>query len=445
MNRSLLKALRFLVLVALMASGLSSCEESNGLVGIDFLDGSSLGFGSKTALPLRATTEQFDSLTTLRPSALVVGGYSDPIFGRVDAGFATELLLATVAPKFGSNPTVDSAVMILPYAGWYGDTSTAFSIRISRSDTALTDSLYYASSELHPGATWCDTTFAPGALVKTLKTGAKVGKAAMILKLRTSQLQEVIVDEALAAPSNFANNQAFSAYFRGLVVAGGAQNQAIYQFNPNDPVARIRMYYSNDSLRADTSANGKKYGTFDLLWTGSGATTQFNTIHFDRSTAQFDLTAQDTVLGSSSTYIQGMGGAVTVVRLDGLKALRDSGYVINYAELVVPVREGSNLRYTVPSVLNVLQVNGSTKKLIRDYARGNPGGFFSATGVLRQGSYKFAITRHVQDLLRTGDTGSFKLMLVPDRMASSPARVVLHGNADAVAPMSLNLWYTKPN
>jgi hypothetical protein len=92
-----------------------------------------------------------------------------------------------------------------------------------------------------------------------------------------------------------------------------------------------------------------------------------------------------------------------------------------------------------------LQVDGYSRTLIRDYALGNIGGNFTATGVLRKGAYRFVVTRHVQDLLRNGDTASFKMMLVPERMASSAARAVLHGSADAVEPMSLNLWYTKPN
>jgi hypothetical protein len=205
----------------------------------------------------------------------------------------------------------------------------------------------------------------------------------------------------------------------------------------------VRIYYTNDSIRNDTSASGKDFGLYELAL--SSGVQSFNRITYDRSNASLNLATQDTVLGESTAHIQGLGGAVTVLRLDGLKTLLDSGYVVNYAELVVPVREGSNVRYAAPSSLSILQVNGSTKTLIRDYLRGNPGGTFTASGVLRKGAYRFVVTRHVQDLLRYGDTASFKMMLVPERMASSPARAVLHGSADAVEPMSLNLWYTKPN
>ena len=435
--------MRRILAAALLAFALASCEKSTGEIGLDFVDGSQFAFGTKSEVAMRTHTEAFDSLVTLRPAALLVGSYQDPIFGRPTASFATQLVLSSVAPDFGANPTVDSVFMILPYAGWYGDTTAAFHIKVQRSDSALTDSVYYAFSTAAAGETLCDTSFVPKAGVKTLRTGTRVGETSMFLKLSRQKFQEWIVDASTANPSVLESNAAFLDYFNGLIVSGGPNNETMYQFNPGDASAKVRIFYTNDSIRADTSTAGLDYGVYDLLWI-SGVQS-FNIISHERSQAAFDLEAQDTVLGESSVYIQGLGGAVTVLNLDGLRALRDSGYVVNYAELVVPVREGSNLKYQAPGGLSVLQVKGSAKTLIRDYQRGSVGGTFSASGVLRKGAYRFEITRHVQDLLGLDTTSSYRMMLIPERMASSPLRAVLHGNADAVEPMSLNLWYTKPN
>lgn len=435
--------MRRILAAAVLALALASCEKSTGEIGLDFVDGSQFAFGTKSEVAMRTHTEAFDSLVTLRPAALLVGSYQDPIFGRPTASFATQVVLSSVAPDFGANPTVDSVFMILPYAGWYGDTTAAFHIKVQRSDSALTDSVYYAFSTAAAGETLCDTSFVPKAGVKTLRTGTRVGETSMFLKLSRQKFQEWIVDASTSNPTVLESNAAFLDYFNGLIVSGGPNNETMYQFNPGDASAKVRIFYTNDSIRADTSAAGKDYGVYDLLWT-SGVQS-FNMITHDRSQAAFDLAAQDTVLGETSVYIQGLGGAVTVLNLDGLRALRDSGYVVNYAELVVPVREGSNLKYQTPGGLSVLQVKGSAKTLIRDYQRGSVGGTFSASGVLRKGAYRFEITRHVQDLLGVDTTSSYRMMLIPERMASSPLRAVLHGNADAVEPMSLNLWYTKPN
>ncbi|MDP4729369.1 MAG: DUF4270 domain-containing protein [Schleiferiaceae bacterium] len=435
--------MRRILAAAVLAFALASCEKSTGEIGLDFVDGSQFAFGTKSEVAMRTHTEAFDSLVTLRPAALLVGSYQDPIFGRPTASFATQLVLSSVAPDFGANPTVDSVFMILPYAGWYGDTTAAFQIKVQRSDSALTDSVYYAFSTVAAGETLCDTSFVPKAGVKTLRTGTRVGETSMFLKLSRQKFQEWIVDASTSNPSVLESNAAFLDYFNGLIISGGPNNETMYQFNPGDASAKVRIFYTNDSIRADTSTAGLDYGVYDLLWI-SGVQS-FNMISHERSQAAFDLEAQDTVLGESSVYIQGLGGAVTVLNLDGLRALRDSGYVVNYAELVVPVREGSNLKYQAPGGLSVLQVKGSAKTLIRDYQRGSVGGTFSASGVLRKGAYRFEITRHVQDLLGLDTSSSYRMMLIPERMASSPLRAVLHGNADAVEPMSLNLWYTKPN
>lgn len=435
--------MRRILAAAALAFALASCEKSTGEIGLDFVDGSQFAFGTKSEVAIRTHTEAFDSLVTLRPAALLVGSYQDPIFGRPTASFATQVVMSSVAPDFGTNPSVDSVFMILPYAGWYGDTTATFHIKVQRSDSALTDSVYYAFSTAAAGETLCDTSFVPKAGVKTLRTGTRVGETSMFLKLNRQKFQEWIVDASTTNPSVLASNAAFLEYFKGLIVSGGPNNETMYQFNPGDASAKVRIFYTNDSIRADTSTAGLDYGVYDLLWT-SGVQS-FNMISHDRSQAAFDLAAQDTAQGESTVFVQGLGGAVVVLNLDGLRAMRDSGYVVNYAELVVPVREGSNLKYQAPGGLSVLQVKGSSKTLIRDYQRGSVGGTFSASGVLRKGAYRFEITRHVQDLLGVDTTSSYRMMLIPERMASSPLRAVLHGNADAVEPMSLNLWYTKPN
>lgn len=435
--------MRRILAAAALAFALASCEKSTGEIGLDFVDGSQFAFGTKSEVAIRTHTEAFDSLVTLRPAALLVGSYQDPIFGRPTASFATQVVMSSVAPDFGTNPSVDSVFMILPYAGWYGDTTATFHIKVQRSDSALTDSVYYAFSTAAAGETLCDTSFVPKAGIKTLRTGTRVGETSMFLKLNRQKFQEWIVDASTTNPSVLASNAAFLEYFKGLIVSGGPNNETMYQFNPGDASAKVRIFYTNDSIRADTSTAGLDYGVYDLLWT-SGVQS-FNMISHDRSQAAFDLAAQDTAQGESTVFVQGLGGAVVVLNLDGLRAMRDSGYVVNYAELVVPVREGSNLKYQAPGGLSVLQVKGSSKTLIRDYQRGSVGGTFSASGVLRKGAYRFEITRHVQDLLGVDTTSSYRMMLIPERMASSPLRAVLHGNADAVEPMSLNLWYTKPN
>ena len=169
-----------------------------------------------------------------------------------------------------------------------------------------------------------------------------------------------------------------------------------------------------------------------------------NSFSFDKSQADFDLGSQDTLVGELTTYMQGMGGAVTVVDLVGLPAIRDSNYFVNYAELRIPVREGSALTYATPVKLNALLIDGNDRRLLTEYLNGNPGGELVVSSVLRDRAYTLEITKFVQQLLNGKDSAEAKILLVPDRMSSSAARAVLNGNLDPFDPIRLDLYVTKP-
>ncbi|MCF8213487.1 MAG: DUF4270 domain-containing protein, partial [Cryomorphaceae bacterium] len=200
MSRFLPKSFFGVFALAAALVGLTSCEKSSGTIGIGFADDSQLSFGSLKEVSIASWTEDFDSLITLMPNALMVGSYDDPVFGRPSVSFGAQVILRSVAPRFGQNATLDSAIMILPYSGWYGDTSAAFTVRVNRSAAPLTDSIYYGFSALSPGFLLCDTTFSPDAVLKTLKSGARVGKAALALRLDPARLEQWIIDEAQARP-----------------------------------------------------------------------------------------------------------------------------------------------------------------------------------------------------------------------------------------------------
>lgn len=422
--------------------GLASCERNTGEIGLDFVDQNSLKIGTLTSVPIQTHTEAFDSLVTLKPSYLMLGSYVDPVFGEATANFATQLILSTVNPNFGENAEVDSVFMYLPFVGYYGDTAAPFGIKVSQLDQKIiSDSLYYAHSVFTGSSVLVDTVIQPKPGVKRRVSGMVVPNEVIGLRLNRAFFQSAIVDAAAdSSGGNFDSNTNFLAYFRGLYVEGHAGNQAIYQFSPGDQDMRVRFFFTNDSLRADTVGPG--YGVYDLLaW---NVVNSVNTFSFDKSQAQFDLDAQDSTNGEITTYIQGMGGAMTVVDLVGLRDLKDSNYFVNYAELRIPVREGSALSYATPVKLNAFLTYGNQRRLLTEYLNGNPGGDLVVSSVLRDRAYTLEVTKFVQQWLNGKDSAEAKILLVPDRMSSSAARAVLNGNLDPMDPIRLNLYVTKP-
>ena len=433
--RNLLLALAALALIGV------ACERNTGEIGLDFVDQNSLKIGKLESLEVVATTEAFDSLVTEKPVYLMLGSYEDPVFGKAAANFATQVILSTMQPDFGENPTVDSVFMYLPFIGFYGDTAAPFGLTVKQLDQPIfADSTYYAHSVFSGSTVLADTVVQPQPSRKRRVPGMVAPNEVIGLRLNTAFFQSQIVDASSDSSADFSSNTNFLEYFRGIYVEGHADNQAIYQFSPGDQDMRIRFFFSNDSLRADTVGPG--YSVYDLLaW---NVVKSANTFAFDKTQADFDFDAQDTVAGELTTYVQGMGGAMTVVRLTGLQALKDSNYFVNYAELRIPVREGSALTYANPAKLTALLVSGNDRSLLTGYVNGDPGGQLVVSSPLRDRAYTLEITKYVQQWLNGKDSNEAKILLVPDRMSSSAARAVLNGNLDPFDPIRVDLYVTKP-
>ncbi len=434
-------------LLALSIISFLACERNSGAVGLDFVDINNFDVDYIDTIEIIATTESFDSLVTLNPNYLMVGSYDDPVFGKSSSKFITEVLLSRISPDFGdSNITVDSAFILLPYAGSYGDTSADFGITISHLDDGIDlDSLYYSTSQFSSSAVLCDTIFKPNPGQLSIRTGMVSPNQVMFLKIDKAFLQSNIIDASKNNPSNFSSNESFVDYFKGIQITGHSNNKTIYQISPAESDFRLIMYFTNDSLRSDTIGPGYDY--FELLsWRGINGLYPVNSVNsfeFDRSNSLFSFDDQDTTFGEITNYVQSMGGAVTSVSLKNLDPLKDSNYFVNHAELKVLIREGSALEHTPPAKLNAFMVKGNNRIFMQDYLNFSTGGQISVESVLRDRSYTLEVTKFVQQILNDSDTTEGRILLVPDGMSSSARRAVLNGNLDPVQPMSLKLYLSK--
>lgn len=434
--------------LALMLVPLFACERNSGSVAIDFVEGTGFESDYIDTIEVMSTSETLDSLVTLNPSSLLIGKYIDPIFGSSSSKFVSEFVLASVAPNFGdSNVTVDSAFILLPYSGWYGDTTSDFAIKISHLDDEIyDDSLYYSTSSFSSSTVICDTTIRPYPNKQVIRTGMSGANQVMFLKIDKGFIKSNIIDASKMNPSLFETNENFVDYFKGLVFEGYPTNKAIFRITPGESDFRIRIYYSNDSLRADTIGPGYNYS--DILgWRGITGNNyglkSINLFEFDRSNSQINLDNQDTVNGEATTYVQSMGGMVTSVNFRNLNQYRDSNYFVNHAELEIPIREGSAMEYIPPVKLNAFMISGHDKILMQEYLDASPGGGLIIQSVLRDKKYILEVTKFVQQILNGRDSTEDRILLVPEGNASNSRRVVLNGNLDPVLPISLKLYLTK--
>jgi hypothetical protein len=220
-----------------------------------------------------------------------------------------------------------------------------------------------------------------------------------------------------------------------------SNNQAILQVKVwetnNRAQSRIRIFYSvNDTVQRE----------FSLLHNNSNAV--FNFYNHNYSNAAFDLNNQDTTFGEQNTYVQSMAGVFTEIDLRGVKALKDSGFAINYAELIVPVLQGNFLQAFDPlPSLSVLARDPSADNIPRVILDGGESGQFGVGGNLnrpdpRRFVYRFKITRHLNAIIQN-DQLSEKILLT-GRGADGYRRIILNGNQFVNDPPVLNIYYTKP-
>ena len=62
----------------------------------------------------------------------MLGYYESANLLDAKASFSTHLRLSDNAVDFGTNPVLDSAVMTLAYAGYYGDTTIEMNIQVEQ-------------------------------------------------------------------------------------------------------------------------------------------------------------------------------------------------------------------------------------------------------------------------------------------------------------------------
>ncbi len=415
-----------------------ACEKSTGEIGLGQVIDSKAVLGTKRNLPIVAYTTTFDSILSTGPSQEIVGAYIDPVFGGVDARFNTHMLLSLLSPDFGDDPVCDSVILYLGYNGYYADTSQPVTFVVNELGEYLDpDSTYYSNKQFALGKELGRVTTIPRPRTLAVDEGDTIAPALRV-ELDKQYFQENLINASRLAQEYFINNQEFIKHIFGLQISAEGNSSGLTYFNISSLSSFIKVYYRESSTDTVSERYELYYGIFT-----SGNFVSVNTFSHDFSLAEFNIDNQDTANGEATIYAQAMGGAITHVKLPDLRTYQDSGFIINRAELIVPVREGSVGKYQIPSTLLMLEDKGSSKPFIDDY---DPNGIVTGgeleIGRLRDQKYTFNITRLVHRYITTNDT-IYPLAIIPSASASRGWRAVLNGYLDPVKPMEFNIYYTK--
>jgi hypothetical protein len=417
---------------------MQSCKKDDDL-GLDIINlpGDRFGFSFTDTATVLAWTQLEDSVQTSGVYLNLLGSYSDPVFGRVNASIYTQALLSTNNVSFGTNPVGDSLVLTLRFNGYYGDSMANHRVRIHEIDPAATfvkDSSYYSNQQLPLGDLLFDQVLTFNPVDSTEFNGKKVPA---LLKIK---LNQVLTDKLINASgtADLVNNAAFRNFFKGIHIAvdevTSPGNGSVGYFNLNADLSALTLFYHNavDTLTYPFVINEEcaKFTSVD---------------HAGYQHAEPGLANQDTNGLHNRLYLQSLAGAKIQIRFPHLATLQADGAVaIAKAELILKADPSDFTATDYPRApkLTIARINDEGKySFISDVLEGET--FLGGTYNSVTQEYRFRVTRHVQDILNNKYQNHGLVVLVAGASVMAN-RVVISGNTLAQKNLRLEIVYAKP-
>ncbi|HMM11006.1 MAG TPA: DUF4270 domain-containing protein [Bacteroidales bacterium] len=425
-----------------------SCTKRPGEIGADLLPDDALISPMFTdTITVVAYSIREDSVRTDKPETALLGSIFDPVFGTSTASFFTQISLSTASHDFGTNPQLDSLVLQLAYAGYYGDTTTMQNIKVYEvMERLYYDSAYYSTQlKEYNNFDFANFNFSPRPKSRVVWQGDTL---APIVRIRLSDISPALGNKLLTAgESNLSSVSRFQNFFRGLYLTAEPQTTggAILGFDLPSNLSRLTIYYRNDekdSLR------------YEFLITSDEARyNHFNHNNYANASAAFrqQVIEGDTTLGSQALYLQGMGGIKTRLRFPTLAKLKTSTnqkIVINDARLMLYGKTLDTTLFYAPSNYALVKANGDgTYSILKDQFEGN--NYFGGSYISKANRVQFRLTQYVQDMvLRGAGREDHGLYLFSIGASSRPHRWIINGTNpgdDTLQPLKLLLHYSIVN
>ncbi|MFD0766231.1 DUF4270 domain-containing protein [Mucilaginibacter lutimaris] len=436
---------------------LNSCKTQDG-IGLDptnEIKGSLLTNNNVVAATAYEDSIITNNLSTRAPLAY----FKDPEFGTTEANIAAVLSLpGNVAYTLPTGTiTVDSAVLVLPYAsnGFYGDSlASRFKIDVRRLDERITPSKsYYNTKHFATINSIIGTkTFSARAHDSLYITNLVKGGRDTLIKVKP-QVRVPLDPEYMysvffgASPALLGNNAVFQNTFKGLAFSidkAQTTGPGGNMFFRLDSAAVTYYYRRTDGTTIDTSSISLPFGT---------NVTEIKHTYSAKVQAALDGTSTDGLV-----YLQGLAGLRAKISFPNLQTLFAEGnknVIINRAELVVSLKPGTGIPYAPAKRLTLYKYDIAHQRItLQDASQTDPrasvfGGNYDAA----KGEYHFIVTAFLQDLIagKTVDYGTYLAPVDPtittaidvNPAASYSERSIVGGKEASPYNIKLNIIYTK--
>lgn len=399
----------------------SSCTKDEDDFGANLQpNGDLLNYEIIDTFSLKTFSVEDDSMRTDETTFNLLGSYVDPVFGKMDCGFVTQVRLEADQPNFGTqNPTADSIVLSFRYAGAYGALGPQ-NFQVYRiTEDISTDEQYYRYTNISFDNNNLVAS-GQGLITPNLNDDIVVGTDTVSPQLRIPldpAFGQEIIDQS--GGGNLADNDAFTSWMKGLYVKVDNPGQAsgeggVLYLNLLDAVSRMTLYFKD----------GTESRSFNFLINTNAA--RLNKIDTDYTGTKVEEVLQNSSEGNEQFFYQAaaLRGAIEFPYLMNMK---DSfpNLIVNKAELILPIQYTTN-DLLVPALnLTVASYNkeNNTQSLIFDNFNPN---HLDGNYDEENKTYRFVITRYIQNIFK-GNIPNDGLRMLSTEHFSSVSRVLFNG------------------
>jgi len=424
-----------------------SCKKSS-LLGVDVLPGTDAILGTFTdTFTLETTTVRDDSVLTSSSLLSLSGNMYDPVFGSTLASFFAEFDLPSNDINLG-NPdtlTLDSIVLALDYAGFYGYEDVAQSVMVHELEESISPipaTGYYSNQSFaHSPRNILGRkiNFVPNT-ADSMEILGRMEPAQLRIRL-SNWLGRRFLNQS--GDSGLTDLEHFHQFFKGIVVGpdtlATTLSGGIMYFDLSSYYSGLLLYYHS----ANVDSLGKRF-----LITPNVAKTNFYQHDYTGSVVEDHL--KPLAHASDSTvFMQPLGGLKTRIRIPNIHNLKN--VLINKAELVVTQvadAAGSDTIFKPPIQLVAVESDFLGKDIILpDALFGFPafgGSQHTVTNSAGQevAQYKFSIARQLQQIIDE-ESDDYGLSVILYRRGDLANRLMAEGaNRADDTRLKLNIIYT---
>ncbi len=434
----------------LVAGVFTACTDPT-TIGADLLEEDRLGLDYVDTITLSVNVENPDSVLTYAGGGLsrhIFGDHTDPLFGRVLAGFYLQPTLQSdrlgfFPPDF-KDAVLDSIILVLvkDSSAYYGRPVLPFGVEVFRLTEDMDPSKeYYSNSSF---ATQAAPLGAAGFLPRydSISVIDYSGSAPQT-QFYTNQVRipldlafgtELIQQDTLV----YRTDSTLAEVFKGLYIKPTHATDGLVAFSSLNTQVGLFIYYSN------AAGNPVQY-QFPIK------DFRARVSRYQHSYAGFPIESYIGNPARSDTLVftQGLAGVQVKVEMPHITSLR--GAIINYAELEVPLGyfpDDDTVKYAPSRELLLLAYNSQGKlEAVSDVPlSGNQRAAFFG-GILTRGAggrpdvYRMNVSSQLADMISGRAPNTFYIQVFAK--AQTGSRVALHGPRHPLNRMRLRVAFTQ--